>query len=476
MTLPGVRVVIDSGLAREPRYDPNSGFARLDTVAIAQASADQRAGRAGRVASGWAYRLWPQSQRLEPQRRPEIAQVELAGLALELAAWGSDAVRFVDAPPPVRWRRRATCCNGWVRSTRSLAITALGRRMLALGTHPRLAAMLLASHDAGEQALACDLAALLEARDPLSPGGAQRCAGRSLAGAGGFATWTQCRRDAHRAALAAIDAAAQQWRRRLRIDAHAGGATRRASARRCADACVSRSHRAPASAATRAATSWPTAAWRACSMTAPSVWRTVDRRQRIARCRAMPGAARRAARRSAAAARFAATSSRSDVVRWDADATRAGRQRERRFAAIVLDSRAGRPRRPAQAHARSPMPCARWAWRRCRGRARWSNGARASARCAQWMPEAGVCPTCRDAALLATLDDWLQPAFAGKTRLDALDAARFGAALDDAVDWSSRSARPAGTDAHHGAVGHGSRACTTRSMPMTASRSRRCWR
>ena len=73
VTLPGVRVVIDAGLAREPRYDPNSGFARLDTVTISQASADQRAGRAGRVAEGWAYRLWPQSQRLEPMRTPEIA-------------------------------------------------------------------------------------------------------------------------------------------------------------------------------------------------------------------------------------------------------------------------------------------------------------------------------------------------------------------------------------------------------------------
>src|SRR3546814_4502056 len=64
VTLPGVRVVIDSGLAREPRFDPGSGFSRLDVVNISQASADQRAGRAGRVAAGWAYRLWPQSQRL----------------------------------------------------------------------------------------------------------------------------------------------------------------------------------------------------------------------------------------------------------------------------------------------------------------------------------------------------------------------------------------------------------------------------
>ncbi|HRO86838.1 MAG TPA: ATP-dependent helicase HrpB, partial [Chiayiivirga sp.] len=99
VTLPGVRTVIDSGLAREPRFDPNSGFPRLDVVTIPQSSADQRAGRAGRVAEGWCYRLWPQSQRLEPSRRPEIALTELTGLALELAAWGSDALRFLDPPP-----------------------------------------------------------------------------------------------------------------------------------------------------------------------------------------------------------------------------------------------------------------------------------------------------------------------------------------------------------------------------------------
>ncbi|HWI23824.1 MAG TPA: ATP-dependent helicase HrpB, partial [Lysobacter sp.] len=166
VTLPGVRVVIDSGLAREPRYDPNSGFARLDVVAIAQASADQRAGRAGRVSQGWAYRLWPQSQRLEPQRRPEIAQVELAGLALELAAWGNSALRFVDAPPP----GALGAARDLLRRLGALdgdAITPFGKRMLALGTHPRLAAMLLAPHDDDERALACDLAVLLEARDPL---------------------------------------------------------------------------------------------------------------------------------------------------------------------------------------------------------------------------------------------------------------------------------------------------------------------
>ena len=99
LTLPGVRAVVDTGLAREPRFDPNSGFTRLETVSISQASADQRAGRAGRLGPGVALRLWPESRRLEPDRTPEIAQVELAQLALELASWGASSLRWLDAPP-----------------------------------------------------------------------------------------------------------------------------------------------------------------------------------------------------------------------------------------------------------------------------------------------------------------------------------------------------------------------------------------
>src|SRR5690606_5882900 len=228
VTLPGVRVVVDSGQAREPRFDPNSGFSRLDVVTVSQASADQRAGRAGRVAEGWAYRLWPQSQRLEPQRRPEIAQVELAPLALELAAWGSDALRFVDPPPPgalaagrdllqrlgaLAPRLRPSAC---ARDEQVWEITPRGKRMLALGTHPRLAAMLLAPDAPQRIALACDLAALVEARDPLRT--------RSDALAMRWQALAAFRNgrvgaDASRSALAAIDAAAKQWRRRLHCDA-----------------------------------------------------------------------------------------------------------------------------------------------------------------------------------------------------------------------------------------------------------------
>jgi ATP-dependent helicase HrpB len=260
VTLPGVRVVIDSGQAREPRYDPNSGFTRLDVVAIAQASADQRAGRAGRVAEGVAWRLWPQSQRLEPQRRAEIDQVELAGLALELAAWGSSDLRFLDPPPagPMGAARELLQRLGALSSG---AITALGRRVLALGTHPRMAAMLLAAPDARAQALAADLAALLEARDPLRQGG------DALAAAG--ARWPRSAMAARRAMPTAAGWPPSMPPPSSGVAACAARPRRRPASRRTNWVTCSRTPSPTASAssipAIRCATCWPMAAARACT-------------------------------------------------------------------------------------------------------------------------------------------------------------------------------------------------------------------
>jgi ATP-dependent helicase HrpB len=216
VTLPGVRVVIDSGLAREPRFDPNSGFSRLQTVSISQASADQRSGRAGRVSSGWSYRLWPASQRLEPMRRAEIQHSELSPLALELAAWGGTELPFVDPPPTgaLQAGHDLLMALGALDSDRR--ITALGRRMLGLGTHPRLAAMLLAVHDDTEKALACDLAALIEARDPLI--GARRDDWQARWQALADLRARRSPQGASNSGLKLIDAAASQWRRRLRCE------------------------------------------------------------------------------------------------------------------------------------------------------------------------------------------------------------------------------------------------------------------
>lgn len=218
VTLPGIRVVIDLGLAREPRLDPNTGFTRLETVAISQASADQRAGRAGRVAAGVAYRLWPESKRLEPARRPEIAQVELSGLALDIAAWGSTSLRWLDVPP-----------SGAFASARDLLvllgalddegrITALGRDMLKLGSAPRLAAAALRAPPE-RRALACDAIALIDARNPLrgermrSDDFAERWVALSAVRREGVKA-AQIH-DADAGALRMIDQAAKSWRQRL---------------------------------------------------------------------------------------------------------------------------------------------------------------------------------------------------------------------------------------------------------------------
>ncbi|MEO6688578.1 MAG: helicase-related protein, partial [Dokdonella sp.] len=135
LTLPGVRSVVDLGFAREPRFDPNSGFTRLDTTNISQASADQRAGRAGRLGPGVCYRLWPQSRRLDAERTPELAQVELSQLALELAAWGSDALRWLDAPPAGALAQARDLLLRLGALDGDGRINALGRSMLGFGAH-----------------------------------------------------------------------------------------------------------------------------------------------------------------------------------------------------------------------------------------------------------------------------------------------------------------------------------------------------
>ena len=439
VTLPGVRVVIDSGLAREPRYDPNSGFARLDVVNIAQASADQRAGRAGRVSEGWAYRLWPQSQRLEPQRRAEIQQVELAGLALELAAWGSDALRFVDPPPGGALAaardllRRLGALDG-LAITPAFSITGFGRRMLALGTHPRLAAMLLAPRDEGERALACDLAALLEARDPLrsrSDALADRWQALAAFRSGRVPA------EANRGALAAIDAAAKQWRRRLRLEAAPPAS---APAHRLGDLLlhafpdrIARQHpgdpRRYQLANGRMARLFDDSALFGEPWIVASELRFEAKDALLLR-----GAPLDEARLQR---EFPQRFVEQDVVRWDPSRRALSAQREQRFDEIVLATRpAGRvePAHAARALTDAVRELGLEALPWSESLSQW----RARVRCLRaWMPELGL-PDLSDAALLATLDAWLLPAFAGKTRLDALGSDALSEALKSSLDWNTR--------------------------------------
>lgn len=168
LTVDGVRVVIDGGWRRTPRYDPRSGLTRLDTVGITKASAEQRAGRAGRTEPGVAYRLWSKLEHAarRPFPDPEIATADLAGFALELAVWGNDAeaLPFLDPPPPralEEGRRLLTFLGALDPDGRPSAI---GRAMADLPLHPRLARMVVGTDRGGT---ASALAALLEDRDVL---------------------------------------------------------------------------------------------------------------------------------------------------------------------------------------------------------------------------------------------------------------------------------------------------------------------
>ncbi len=171
LTVPGVRIVVDGGWRRTPRLDAASGLSRLVTVRISKAAAEQRAGRAGRTAPGVAIRLWSEAlhRGLAPADRPEILEAELSGLALDLAAWGAAPgdLSFLDPPPSGALAAGRALLRDLDALDAEDRITPMGRAMARMGTHPRLARMLLAAEGGGEKALAADLAALLEERDPI---------------------------------------------------------------------------------------------------------------------------------------------------------------------------------------------------------------------------------------------------------------------------------------------------------------------
>ncbi|WP_295048960.1 ATP-dependent helicase HrpB [uncultured Paracoccus sp.] len=166
LTIPGVRVVVDAGRARRARFDPGSGMSRLVTERVSRAEADQRRGRAGRVAPGICYRMWARAEEgaLPAFAPPEIAVADLSGLALELAAWGAEPgdLAFLTAPPDGALSEARALLAGLEAVDASGRITDHGRALSRLPLHPRLAHMLLRA-GAG----AADLAALLSNRDPL---------------------------------------------------------------------------------------------------------------------------------------------------------------------------------------------------------------------------------------------------------------------------------------------------------------------
>jgi ATP-dependent helicase HrpB len=172
LTIPGVRVVVDSGLVRRSVFDPATGMSRLETQRISRASADQRQGRAGRTEPGVCYRAWSEGahRSLAPFTLPEIVEADLIPLALDLANWGthdSSTLRWLDPPPPAMLASARDVLEKLGALDAEGRITPHGREMATIGVHPRLAHMLLRARTIGRLRLAAELAALLGERDLL---------------------------------------------------------------------------------------------------------------------------------------------------------------------------------------------------------------------------------------------------------------------------------------------------------------------
>ncbi|MGN6228198.1 MAG: ATP-dependent helicase HrpB [Dyella sp.] len=442
VTLPGIRAVIDTGLAREPRFDPNSGFTRLETVTISQASADQRAGRAGRVAEGTAYRLWPQSKRLEPSRTAEIAQAELSALALELAAWGITAASSTDLPwldpPPAgalaQGRELLALLGALDRDGR---ITTLGRRMLELGASPRLAAAALRA-PSERLALVADLLALMDARSPLRGELARSDDFRARVGA--LHVWRDRRgggrAEADAGALAAIEQAAKGWRRRLDVRTAASGVP---DSHAVGDLLA---HAFPDRIAFRDASQplrYTLANGRGARLHEQTAllgepWLVALDLRHEARDSLILAAAPLDPRQLERD--FPASFARERALRWNEARAAVEAFEEQRFGAIVLERRSV-PVQPADA-----LP-ALLAAVRSRGldALPWSDSARRLRARIQalraWMPELGL-PDVGDAHLLATLEQWLAPYLEGKRGLDALAGESLSQALAAMLDYEQR--------------------------------------
>ena len=172
LTIEGVRVVIDSGLMRVPRFDPQSGMTRLHTVKVSRNSADQRRGRAGRLEPGVCYRLWSaiEQEHLLQQSPPEIVGADLTSLALELATWGlttPHTLAWLDSPPAGAFAQAQDLLKRLGAVDPNNRITAHGKKMATLSLHPRLAHMILRGKDLGIEKLAIEIAAILNERDFL---------------------------------------------------------------------------------------------------------------------------------------------------------------------------------------------------------------------------------------------------------------------------------------------------------------------
>lgn len=441
LTIDGVRVVVDGGLSRRARFDPASAMSRLETVPVSRAAADQRRGRAGRTAPGICYRLWSMEEErgLLAYDRPEILDADLAPLALELAQWGvrdAPTLAWLDPPPEAALAQARDLLRLLGAIDSDGGITAHGRAMARLGAHPRIAHMLLAARDRGEAAIACEIAALIEERDILrGPGIGSDADFRTRiellrhGARGGLPSGMSLDEGARRRALLA----AREWRRRLGVDAGedpagtAGRITMLAYPDRIAQqrGGIGRFRLAGG----RGASLPPEEPLAAEAFLAVATLSGGDADARIRL--AAPVA------RGEIETAYADRIVEADEITYDARADRVTSRRVRRFMAIVLDDRPiERPDPAAVAQALSAAVAAGGI-----DRLPFNEEARqlrARVALLRRMPDGADWPDLSDAALAATIGDWLAPHLGGMTRLADLSRLDLAAILASRLDWEAR--------------------------------------
>jgi ATP-dependent helicase HrpB len=462
LTVPGVRIVVDGGYRRTPRLDPSTGLTRLTTERISRAAADQRAGRAGREAPGLALRLWTTATHrgLRPFDRPEILDAELSGLVLDCAAWGTapSGLPFPDPPPSGALAAARTLLGELEAMGADGAITATGRRMSNLGAHPRLAAMMLAARAPAEAALACDLAALLEERDPLRAG-PEAPADIALRLEALVETGSQ---QADRGAVHRIRQAARQYRGRLglRGDTSSDGDPAPLIAAAFPDRLAqgrgeAGSFRLSGGGGAKLPVSDPLA--RASLLAVASLEMKASARIRMAAvldpASLPPSLAHRV----------------TETVETSLDPVTGSilARRRRRLGALVIEDRSGPPDAAEaaaallEAVARDPS------------RLPWTEAARGLQARLMLMHglEPELWPASDDAALLGTLAAWLGPHLHGLTRLPDLARLDVGGLLLDRLDWSLRSRLDRELPTHLDLPGGRAAVDYTEPVPLAAARA-----
>ena len=443
LTIPGVRVVVDSGLVRRAAFDPVSGMGRLETRRISRASADQRQGRAGRTGPGVCYRLWGEgAQRsLAPFTPAEILEADLAPLALELAAWGavdSGRLAWLD-PPPAAQLASARDLLRWLGALdRGLRITTHGRAMAELPVHPRLAHMLLRARELHATALAADIAALLGERDVLR--GVDRDADLrtrldALRGRGPVSA------DVDRGTLERVRRAAQQLRAQLASGARGTQSQDRGDiepGELLALAYPDRIGHRRADGERRYALSNGRGAQfpRADTVSASEfiAVAAIDAGEREARIRLAAPLTRAALERL-----FADDIETQDLLEWDPRAEAVSARRVRRIGALVLDERALREP-PAGAAEAAMLDGVRALGL---GALPWGEGARQLQQRVAFVRALGIggdWPDLGDAALEASLGQWLTPWLAGITRRSQLARLSMGEILASRLAHDQRQA------------------------------------